>query len=529
MIRTSVIASSLFVIILLTIGIGTGGYFFESHRDNKVKGSFVNEALAVYRSGPFQIGVQIIPETPIVGDNKLLLRVRDSSGTLISSMKFEVFGQMPAMGSMSTMRAPADLKEISAGVYEGNINLPMSGAWPLTIQMQKTGTGRARLSFDMATGRQGLQLASGGIAVSSAKPTDKPATQVVDGLFHATGPGQCSDCDMALGPGMSQDIPAGTFTIDNRRRQLIGLKTTTVTKQNVLKTIRAVAKVDYDESRLADVTLRFDSWIGKLNANYVGKTVTQGEVLFTVYSPELLATQQEYLEVFTASQGQPGRFIAAARKRLLLWGMIPRQIKQLEQRGEPLDYVPIVASRSGTIVKKNIVIGSANKAGMTLMRIADLSRVWIEADVYESDLEFVSPGMEALVTLPYLPGQTFNARVDYIYPYLMGTTRTGRIRLGLDNPDGVLKPDMYAEVKLRADLGQRLVVPEEAVLFAGDSRVVFVDLGGGKLRPQKILTGIQEQNYIEVLEGLHAGEQVVTSGNFLIAAESRLKSGIEQW
>ena len=174
-------------------------------------------------------------------------------------------------------------------------------------------------------------------------------------------------------------------------------------------------------------------------------------------------------------------------------------------------------------------MGSANKAGMTLMRIADLSRVWVEAEVYGSELALVRPGMEAVVTLPYLPGQTFNTKVHYIYPYLANGTRTGRIRLLLDNPEGHLKPGMYAEVKLKVDLGQRLVVPEEAVMFAGDSRVVFVDLGDGKLKPQKIITGIQTRDYIEVLEGLGQGDRVVISGNFLVAAESRLKSGIGQW
>ena len=221
--------------------------------------------------------------------------------------------------------------------------------------------------------------------------------------------------------------------------------------------------------------------------------------------------------------------VTAARKRLLLWDMTPDQIKQLEERGEPLDYVPIMAPRSGTVIKKDVVIGTANKAGTTLMRIADLSRVWVEADVYESELDLIKPGMDAEVTLPYMPNQTYLAKVDYIYPYLMGATRTGRIRLVIDNDNGKLKPDMYAEVRLKADLGQRLSVPEEAVLYAGDSRVVFVDLGNGKLKPKKIKVGVRTRDYIEVLEGLSLGEKVVTSGNFLIAAESRIKSGIQQW
>jgi Cu(I)/Ag(I) efflux system membrane fusion protein len=163
------------------------------------------------------------------------------------------------------------------------------------------------------------------------------------------------------------------------------------------------------------------------------------------------------------------------------------------------------------------------------LRIADLSQVWIEAELYESELDLVHSGTNATVRLPYLPGQSFAAVVDYVYPYLDKTSRTGRVRLTLENADGVLKPDMYAEVSLAITLGRRLAVPEDAVLFAGDSRVVFVDLGEGRLKPVKIKTGHQVSGLIEVTEGLSPGDVIVTSGNFLIAAETKLKAGIDQW
>ncbi len=155
--------------------------------------------------------------------------------------------------------------------------------------------------------------------------------------------------------------------------------------------------------------------------------------------------------------------------------------------------------------------------------------MWIEAEVFEADLELVQVGMAATFTLPYLPGRTYPAVVEYVYPYLKSDSRTGRIRLSLENPDGVLKPDMYAEVSLKAELGRRLSVPEEAIIVAGSSRVVFVDLGGGRLKPAWIKTGRNAQGFVEVLDGLSLGDTVVTSGNFLIAAETRLKTGIEQW
>jgi Cu(I)/Ag(I) efflux system membrane fusion protein len=209
--------------------------------------------------------------------------------------------------------------------------------------------------------------------------------------------------------------------------------------------------------------------------------------------------------------------------------MSDQEITALERRGEPLDYVAFHAPRSGTLIERHIADGSAAKMGQTLLTIADLSSVWIEAEVFEADLELVKVGMSASVTLPYLPGKTYPATVEYVYPYLEGQSRTGRIRLSLDNSDGELKPDMYAQVSLQADIGHRLSVPEEAIIVAGESRVVFVDLGAGRLKPVRIKAGRSANGFVEVLEGLTLGDTVVTSGNFLIAAETRLKTGINQW
>jgi Cu(I)/Ag(I) efflux system membrane fusion protein len=295
--------------------------------------------------------------------------------------------------------------------------------------------------------------------------------------------------------------------------------------------IRAVGEVTFDERLLSQVALKFDGYIGDLKADYVGTEVTKNQVLFTVYSPELLAAQQEYLETLKRrpTPGDQNGLLGAARQRLALWDMSTQEIKALEQRGEPQDYVPIYAPRSGTLIERHIADGSAAKMGQTLLTIADLSRVWIEAEVFEADLDLVKVGMAASVTLPYLPGLTYSATVEYVYPYLHEQTRTGRIRLSLANQNGELKPGMYAEVSLKVDIGHKLSVPEEAIIVAGDSRVVFVDLGGGRLKPVWIKAGRNAQGFVEVLDGLSLGDVVVTSGNFLIAAETRLKTGIDQW
>lgn len=452
------------------------------------------ESLAWHRAGTLEIGVGIDPATPRVGDNRLIVALRDAQGSPVSA-PVSAFAEMPAMAQMPAMRAPAELTETSPGRFEGWMNLSMRGEWPLTVDVKGPDGDSRELRFDLATDRAGLTISAGGTPLSANATTSDNANVI---------------------------------TIDNRRRQMIGVETGDVAYRDLILPIRAVGKVTYDERRLSYVTLKFDGFIGDLMADYVGMPVEPGQALFTVYSPELLAAQQEYLETMQR-RGTDSTFVRAARQRLRLWDMSDEAIAALERRGSPEDYVTIHAPRGGTLIERNVADGSAARLGQALLTIADLSRVWVEAEVFEADLELVEAGMMVSVTLPYLPGRRFVTTVEYVYPYLDGATRTGRVRLTLDNPDGALKPDMYAEVSLRADLGERLVVPEEAVIVAGASRVVFVDLSEGRLRPTHIRTGRRAQGLVEVLDGLSAGDRVVTSGNFLLAAETRLKTGLEQW
>jgi len=451
-----------------------------------------------YHAGGIEVGVTIVPSTPRVGDNRLIVELRTRAGEPVTGVSIDAYAEMSAMGAMPPMRAPARIKETAAGRYTGSVNLSMRGEWPLTLSFQSPGGQPVRMQFDLATDRKGIAIAAG------ASPVDGAAAPADD---------------------------ANVITIDNRRRQMIGVETSEATHRNLVKRIRAVGEVTFDERLLSHITLKFDGYIGDLKADYVGTPVDKNQVLFTVYSPELLAAQQEYLETAKrrTNPGADDPLLRAARQRLLLWDMSASEIEALERRGVPKDYVPIYAPRSGTLIERNIADGSAARMGQTLLSIADLSRVWIEAEVFEADLELVAAGTAATVTLPYLPGRRYRATIEYVYPYLQGDSRTGRIRLSLDNPDGELKPGMYAEVSLEAELGHRLSVPEEAIIVAGDSRVVFVDLGGGRLKPVKIEAGRNAGGFVEVLDGLTLGDIVVTSGNFLIAAEARLKSGIDQW
>jgi Cu(I)/Ag(I) efflux system membrane fusion protein len=350
-------------------------------------------------------------------------------------------------------------------------------------------------------------------------------------------PGTCPICSMDLVPVTREEVATGVITVDPQRWQTIGVRTAAVARRSVRTEVRAVGKVAFDETRLTDVSVKYAGWIGRLEADATGQPVRRGQTLFTLYSPELYAAQEEYLTALrsqavardTTAPERADYLVAAARERLKLWDLADVQIDALAAGGERAQYVPIVSPVSGYVIEKNVVAGAAVEPGMRLYRIAGLDRVWIEADVPESELPLIAVGQTAEVTLPNLGGARLAAEVAFLYPYLDAATRTGRIRLELGNPGLELKPHMYVDVVFANDRGERLMVPESAVLFAGSRRLVFLDLGGGRLRPQEVELGARSGDGFEVLSGLEEGSVVVTSGTFLIAAESRLKSATEQW
>lgn len=350
-------------------------------------------------------------------------------------------------------------------------------------------------------------------------------------------PGTCPICSMDLVPVTREEMDTGVIMIDAQRRQLIGLRTGPVTRRAAVPQVRAVGRVVYDESRLADVSLKYRGWIGELKVSKSGQRVEQGQILFTLYSPEIYAAQEEFLAAIASQQAArsssaPMRadyLVDAARQRLRLWDIQDWQIDAIVGTGQPLEYIPIVSATAGHVVEKNIVQGAAVEPGMKLYRIAGLESVWVEAELYESELALIEIDQRARVSLPYLPGRRYEGRVSFLYPYLENASRTARIRIELDNKDMALKPDMYANVEIQADRGERLMVPEEAVLYAGPRRLVFVDLGEGRIKPQEIELGLKSGDFYEVLSGLNENDVVVTSGTFLVAAESRLKSAVGQW
>jgi Cu(I)/Ag(I) efflux system membrane fusion protein len=350
-------------------------------------------------------------------------------------------------------------------------------------------------------------------------------------------PGACPICSMNLVPVTRQEAASGVITLAPGRRQEIGVRTAQVEAKRIEQRIQTVGKVVFDETRLADVSVKLRGWIGRLYADSTGKWVGKGSTLFTLYSPELYAAQEEFLTALrsreaaraTSAPERADYLVEAARQRLSLWDLTDAEIDEIAARGRPIQYLPIVSPAAGFVVEKNVVPGAAVEPGMKLYRLAGLDQVWIEAEVYEADLPLVRVGQPAEVGLAYLPGQRFAGKVSYLYPYLNDSTRTGRVRIVLANPELELKPDMYARVELVADLGEHLVVPEEAVLYAGLRSFVFLDLGEGRLKPRRVELGVRAGEDIQVLSGLAAGDAIVTSGNFLVAAESRLKLAMEEW
>jgi Cu(I)/Ag(I) efflux system membrane fusion protein len=339
---------------------------------------------------------------------------------------------------------------------------------------------------------------------------------------RAEGPGACPICSMPLVAVTAREVSSGVVTILADRREAFGILTTPATVAPLRRSIRAVGRVTYDETRLTDVTLKLKGWIAQLDANATGQHVRRGQRLLSLYSPELYAAQQEYL----AALGSPALegLVGAARRKLELWGMTGQQISDVGKRGKPLENVPILAPASGYVIEKNVVEGAAVEAGQRLFRIAALDEVWVEAEVYEGDLPMVTSGQLATITLSYLPGAAIVGKVAYVYPYLDPTNRTARVRIALPNKDLALKPDMYATVELSADLGPRLQIPVSAVVYTGTRRIAFVDIGEGRLQPVEVELGVRNAEMVEVVRGLTAGQPVVVDGNFLVAAESRIRS-----
>ena len=488
------------------------------------------------QAGPYRVSARLDPDPPQQQGNALVLEVTDAKGTPIEGAKVEVLYDMAAMGAMSEMKGGAKITHDKGGQVRAAFDLPMAGSWTLKSTIDGP-PGKAAQDFTFTVGSKGL--AAGRSSGETSEAGSAPGaidhyTCSMHPSVKQSAPGKCPICGMDLTPVTKEQQEQGVVMVDAVRRQLIGVRTAPVTSGPMRTSFQALGHVTYDEAALTDVNLKVKGWITKLSVGQTGQRVARGQTLFTLYSPELYNAQQDFLlATRSAAGGDAGPRVeglgGAARQRLLLLGVSGPQVDSIATRGAPLESLPFASPASGFVIEKNVVEGAAVEPGMRLYRIAALDKVWIEAEVYEADLASVQVGQPAQITLDYLPGQSYEARVGYVYPYIDPKARTGRVRFVLANKDLELRPGMYAKVALSRDLGSRVQVPASAVVYTGPRRIVFVDLGDGRFKPQEIRIGVEANGMYEVLSGLEAGNVVATSGVFLIAAEARISTAAKYW
>lgn len=475
--------------------------------------------------GIFRVVVENRPARPVVGDNRLLVTVQDTTGKPVAGATLEISAVMEAMGTMPRMQSRGVVTETRPGVYEIRYGLAMTGEWDINLAIRAPEGAQAVASWRLSTSTEQLEFVAGTPPPGAAPTPSAPP----------------SSASVASGPA---NVPGfGPVLLDATRRQSIGVRTSVASPRPIRATIRAAGKVTYDETRRTEISLKFSGWVRRIHVNYTGQAVRQGEPLVSVYSPELFSAQQEFLQALRSvpSMGEPAmpgmgsgastapggadpELAAAARQRLRLWDITPHQIDAIARSGKPLEAVPILAPSSGVVVEKNVVEGSSFMAGQVLYKIAPIHPVWVVASVYQYELPLVRTGMNAAIETPFLPERSRAGRVSYVTPFLDPNTRTGEVRVTVPNPRGDLKPGMFVDVMLERDLGTRLAIPQSAVLYEGDRSIVFVDMGAAGFVPRQVALGAKAGEDVEVKAGIAPGDVIVTSGNFLIAAESKLKA-----
>lgn len=353
------------------------------------------------------------------------------------------------------------------------------------------------------------------------------------GSDRPDGPPPAGEVSMDHGATAVEMGEEGTIRLTPDQIRTFGVTFGTVERRPIERTIRAVGLVALDETRVAVVAPKIGGWVEQLHVDFIGKPVSRGAPLLEIYSPELVSAQEELLlaaslESHVGASGVEGvaaggrDLFDSARRRLRYWDISESQIDELLRTGRVRKTLTLHAPVSGVVLEKSVFEGQAIQPGETLYKIADLSEVWIEAEIFEADLALVHEGMGATVTFAGLPGLTYAGRVEYVYPTLEERSRSMRARIALPNPGGRIRPGMFATVVLEKALGETLTIPRSAVLRAGDKAVAFVDMGGGSLMPHELTLGLEGDEVVEVLAGVEPGARVVTSAQYLLDSESNL-------
>lgn len=369
-------------------------------------------------------------------------------------------------------------------------------------------------------------------------------------------PGTCPICAMDLVPVLKRSPSAlangstnsaqqlagdkSTFTVDPRRQQLINVQTTEVEVRSLEKVIRTVATLEVDETRIAYVHPKISGWIQKVFVDFTLQHVNEGDPLFSIYSPELVLTQEEYLLALKTAENladSPFEHVSsgarslfeATRRRLELFDITDQQIEQLEKSGQVQKHSIVYSPASGYVVEKNAFPNMHITPETKIYIIADYTNIWAYVEIYENEISYVREGQRVAMSTVAYPGEVFRGDITYVYPHLNEVTRTMRVRLEFPNPDLKLKPGMYSNIEIQVPLGATLAVPESAVLRTGKRDLVFVDLGSGTMQLRQVQVGAKAGGYYEILKGLQTGERVVSAANFLIDAESKVQGVEASW
>jgi Cu(I)/Ag(I) efflux system membrane fusion protein len=365
-----------------------------------------------------------------------------------------------------------------------------------------------------------------GTAEASSEPEILYWVAPMDPNYRRDQPGK-SPMGMDLVPVYADEAGAGdAVTIDPAVVNSLGVRTEPAEVRPLWRRIEATGYVGFDETRISHINTRVAGWIVRLPVAAEGERVSEGDLLFEFYAPELVNAQKEYLQ---AARRGDERLLAGAEDKLRALGMIPDDIQALAQRGSASENIRIVARQDGVVASLGVREGMYIQPNTTIMSLADLSSVWLQAEVFESQADWVADGQAAEARLEYLPGTVFSGQVDYVYPVLDPATRTLRVRLRFDNPDERLKPNMYARVSIYGRLKPRaLSIPREALIPAPGNDRVVLSLGDGRFHVHEVLTGLESGDYVEILAGLEEGDLVVTSAQFLIDSEASLAGSIRR-
>jgi Cu(I)/Ag(I) efflux system membrane fusion protein len=455
--------------------------------------------------GPVHAAVWSDPAAPRTGENRMTVQLTDPAGRPVRGAEVEAIVFMAQMGSMPYMESRMHGRETGPGLYVGSYSPSMGGRWEVDLRVKLADGRRTQGTYSLTVGRPGIAFAG------SESPAGKTAAS------DSTG-----------------SPPSGTVRLDEGRRQEIGVTTARLEPRDLTYERRTTGTVAYDERRQVEVAVKVTGWIRDLRADFEGAAVPRGQVLFTLYSPELYAAQQEYASALDgvdhAAPGAAREWAAdlarAARQRLLLWDVPASTVNRVERTRRALEAVPVLSPASGIVTEKRVVEGSQVMPGMPVLRIASTNPIWVQAQVYPHEVTALAVGQRARVRIPEGGGAMAEGRIAFIDPEVDPENRTARARIELANPRGLLKPGMFVDVELLVPIGLRLAVPVSAVLRTGTRDVVFVDAGGGRLEPHDVRLGRKAGDFYEVLAGLREGDQIVTSGTFLVGAESRLRTTV---